>query len=237
MTTLLANLAPGAKVLLCRQAYVLLSDTAAKVSAWEAYTLTKEHAIGCTLRSNAFAADLTLPKGSRSTPADFAKTGYDIGHMAPDGDMSWDDGVERESFILTNMSPQLAGLNRGLWKLLESNVRAWAYERGDTLLVYVGPVYDTKTDKKIGAGQVDVPQGFFKIVVDTKTGEVLAFLFPQASDLGTDLTTVRVREAEVEKETGIHFPLPAGAREPAALWPVSLGQFTKAKSAACKESK
>ena len=64
VTSVLANLVPGAKVLLRREAYVLLSDTAAK-----------EHASGCTLRSNAFAADLRLPKGYRSRLADYARNG------------------------------------------------------------------------------------------------------------------------------------------------------------------
>lgn len=221
--------------LICRDAYLLLSDLHAKVPIWVAYTLTPAHSIGCIARSNAFAADQSLEQDERAVPSDYAASGYDIGHQAPDGDMSWDDQVERESFILTNMAPQLPGLNRGIWKLLESNVRAWAYERNHTLLVYVGPIYAYGTDKTIGPDKVDVPISFYKIVVDTTTNEVLAFIFPHAEGLGTDLTKMRSTVADVQKETGVTFPLPKGYSEPAALWPVTMKTFTAAKKTACSK--
>ena len=47
-------------------------------------------------------------------------TGYDKGHAAPDGDLSWSQQVEYESFLMTNMYPQHGSLNRGIWKLLET---------------------------------------------------------------------------------------------------------------------
>jgi endonuclease G len=223
--------------LICRHAYLVLSDLQAKVPVWVSYTLVPEHAIGCVERSNAFAADQSLEQDQRAAPADYAKTGYDIGHVAPDGDMSWDDTVEHESFILTNMTPQLPGLNRGIWKLLESDVRAWAYERNHTLLIYAGPIYFPETDKTIGNDHVDVPISFYKIVVDTTTNEVLAFVFPQAEGLGKDLTKMRSTVADVQKETGIAFPLPDGYTQPALLWPVSQKTFTAAKKAACGKEK
>ena len=64
------------------------------------------------------------------------------------------------------MSPQLPGLNRGIWKLLESATGAWTYSRQHTLIVYAGNIYDVAKDKKIGAGQVVVPDYLYKIVID-----------------------------------------------------------------------
>lgn len=221
--------------LICRHAYLVLSDLKEKIPVWVAYTLTPGHAIGCVERSNAFAADQSLEQDERATPADYAKSGYDIGHVAPDGDMSWDDTVEHESFILTNMTPQLPGLNRGIWKLLESDVRAWAYERNHTLLIYAGPIYIPGKDDSIGNDHVDVPISFYKIVVDTTTNEVLAFIFPQAEGLGTDLTKMRSTVSDVQKETGITFPLPAGYTEPAIMWSVTMKTFTAAKKSACSK--
>ena len=70
------------------------------------------------------------PQGGRAEPADYVGSGFDMGHIAPDGDMRWDPDVERKSSMLSNMTPQLPGLNRGLWKLLKTAVRAGADQSG-----------------------------------------------------------------------------------------------------------
>lgn len=217
----------------CRTGYFLENDTDAKIPVWVAYTLTPEHAIGCAARSNAFAPDQSLSKANRADPKDYAKSGFDIGHIAPDGDMSWDSAVERESFILTNMTPQQPHLNRGSWKLLESDVRAWAQERNHTLLIYAGPIYNIATDKKIGAGNIDVPTQFYKIVIDTNTSEVLSFIFPAAGIDNNELSGLCVSVTTVETLSGISFPLPAKYQE-SRIWPVDLNSFTKAKKEKCK---
>jgi endonuclease G len=220
-----------ADVSICRQAYILLSDTNAKIPVWVSYTLTPPHATGCVPRSNAFEPDQSLPKGSRAELSDYAKSGYDIGHQANDGDMSWDVTVEHESFILSNMAPQLPGFNRGIWKKLEDQIRGWAIDRQHTLLVYVGPVY-SEQDKTIGANKVVVAHAFYKIVVDTVTNEVMAFEFPHAPSeqpLSTFLTTVQ----KIEQDTGLIFPLPANATFSTTLWPATGKNAVKAKQGIC----
>jgi endonuclease G, mitochondrial len=220
-------------VLVCRHAYFLETDTMAKIPMWVSYTLTPDHALGCLDRSDAFTGDNTLPKGSYARPVDYEKSGYDMGHIAPDGDMRWDETVERESFLLTNMTPQLPGLNRGLWKVLETAVRAGAEQNGHILLIYAGPVYDTATDKKIGKDKIDVPTAFYKVVIDTVTGQYTAFLFPQTDDPGDDLAKVQVPLATVEQATGIKFPLSDDAKE-SGIWQFDPNQLEKDIKAKCK---
>jgi len=219
---------------ICRDAYILESDTIAKIPVWVSYVLTPSRSIGCVPRSNSFAADQSLPSNKRADPKDYAGSGYDTGHIANNGDMSWNAKVEQESFILTNMTPQTAKLNRGSWKLLESDVRAWAYERNHALLIYAGPLYHTNVDKKIGIDQVDVPYAFYKIVVDLQTHEVLPFIFPAAGIDGNDLTTVTSTVHNISDEADVNFPLPVDYKESTILWPVDLGTFEKAKKAQCK---
>jgi hypothetical protein len=77
-----------------------------------------------------------VPNGAR--PDDSAGTGYDKAHAAPDGDLSWSQQVEYESFLMTNMYPQHGSLNRGIWKLLETSVRGWAVQRNQPYTIYVG---------------------------------------------------------------------------------------------------
>ena len=134
------------------------------------------------------------------------------------------------------MSPQLPGLNRGIWKLLEGSTGAWTFSRNHTLVIYAGNIYTVGKDKVIGANKVTVPNKMFKIVIDTQTKEVYAFLFPQAENQGNDLTKVQVSVADVEAASGLVFPLPAGADKKAkpALWPVDFKAVAAAKKTLCK---
>jgi endonuclease G, mitochondrial len=220
----------------CHTGYALEHDNVAKIPAWVAYTLTPQHAIGCVPRTNAFVADAILGANG-SKPSDYAGSGYDQGHLAPDGDMSWDTQVEYESFLMSNMSPQLPNLNRGIWKALESNVRAWAYGNGHSYTIYAGNIYTVGKSKTIGADKVVVPDFLYKIVIDDNTKQVLAFTFPQVASQPIDLPAHLVSIASIEQATGITFPVPPGTdkTKPAtAVWPVDLKKTADAKKAACK---
>lgn len=222
-------------VAICRAGYVTLNDTTAKLPVWVSYTLYPEYALGCVPRSNGFAPDQSLPKGSRAELVDYARSGYDIGHVAPNADMSSFDQFEKESFLLTNMVAQLPGLNRSTWKLLETSVRGWTVQRDHPYVIYAGPIYN-QADKTIGVNNVVVPHAFFKIAIDTTTNEVAGFIFPHQAGLGNDLTKVRAPIAQIQQLTGITFAYPANAVELPLnqLWPVDFGALTKAKQAKCK---
>lgn len=219
---------------LCQQAYLVGYDAAAKLPKYVTYELLPQNALGCVARTNAFATNQFVPNGAR--PDDYAGTGYDKGHMAPDGDLSWDVQVEFESFLMTNMSPQAGSLNRGIWKLLETSVRGWTVQRNQSYTVYVGGVYGPG-DKTIGTGVV-VPHGFYKIVINNQTKEIAGWAFPHVApypNLGNDLTKFRLPIAQIEAAGGVKFAFPPGAVElqPGKEWPVDFGALTKAKRAKC----
>jgi endonuclease G len=219
---------------ICRQAYLVGYDAQAKLPKYVTYELLPQNALGCVARTNAFVADASVPGGAR--PDDYAGTGYDKGHMSPDGDLSWDVQVEFESFLMTNMSPQAGSLNRGIWKLLETSVRGWAVQRNQSYTVYVGGVYNAQ-DKKIGNGVV-VPHGFYKIVINNQTNEVAGWAFPHVApypNLGNDLTKFRLPIAQIEAAAGVKYALPATAKEltPGAEWAVDFGKLTAAKRQKC----
>lgn len=221
---------------ICRRGYFLLHDNQAKIPTWVSWMVNPGTVNGCWPRTNAFVTDQSLPAGKRAAPSDYAGSGYDQGHLANDAHQSWDQQVEYESFLMSNMSPQLPGLNRGIWKLLETATGAWVYTRQTKLIVFAGNIYDVASAKKIGANQVVVPSALFKIVVDTYTNEVLAFYFPHQENQGNDLTRVQVTVADIERATGIVFPLPPGVNKAAkyTMWPVDFKSVADAKRAACK---
>ena len=217
--------------LICRKAYILEHDNKAKIPIWVSYVLTPDHTTGCVKRSNAFSTDESLPVDQRSVPKDYAKSGYDIGHQANDGDMSWDVNVERDSFILSNMAPQLPGFNRGIWKELEDQTRAFAKNRGHNLQIYVGPIYSVKQDKTIGNGVV-VPHAFYKIITDMTTHEVIVTEFihePSKQPLSSFITSI----AQVQKDTGLVIPLPKDAKFSTTMWSSATKSVRASKGAVC----
>jgi len=230
--------APAADVL-CRAGYALDYDPVARIPIWDAHVLTPAHALGCAPRSNAFAADVSLPADERAKPSDYLRSGYDIGHMSPDADFSWSEDLERQSFILSNMAPQLPGLNRQTWKYLEDDIRAWAWgggTHGRTLWIITGPIYQAHRDgayPRLGENGPVVPDAFWKIVVDVRTGEYLVFLMPQREGLGANVAQFLIALSAVG-DRSLQIPLPKGAKQDESLWPVPAG-FAAAKKAACRQ--
>jgi endonuclease G len=219
---------------ICREGYFVGYDSSAKLPKYVTYTLLPQNALGCWPRTNAFAKDETTPNGAR--PDDYAATGFDKGHMSPDGDLSWSQQVEYESFLMTNMAPQAGSLNRGIWKLLETNIRGWAVQRNQSFTVYVGGIYGV-TNKKIGDGVV-VPHGYYKIVINNQTNEVAGWAFPHTEpypNLGNDLTKFRLGIGTIEGTAAVKFAFPKDAKElpVGAEWPIDYGALTKAKRAKC----
>ena len=219
---------------ICREAYFVAYDAPVRVPVYVAYTLLPQNALGCFPRTNAFVADQSVPNGA--TPQDYAGTGYDKGHAAPDGDLSWSQQVEYESFLMTNMYPQHGSLNRGIWKLLETSVRGWAVQRNQSYTVFIGAIYGAGNEY-IGKGVI-VPNGYYKIVVNQQTNEVAGWLFPHTKpyvNLGNDLTKFRAPVAQIQEYAGVRYALPPNARElaPGTEWTVDFGALTNAKRQKC----
>lgn len=93
---------------------------------------------------------------------DYTHSGYDRGHMAPAADMKWNETAMEESFLLSNICPQIPELNRGRWKELEEQIREWV-QRDSALLITCGPIVSTPR-KTIGRHEIVVPTRFFKVV-------------------------------------------------------------------------
>ena len=197
--------------LITREAYALLHDGDKKVPLWVSYHLTEEHLQGTIERTDDFRPDPDLPEGERAELADYKYSGYDRGHMAPAGDMKRSEKVMSESFYLSNMCPQEAGLNRGKWKTLEEKTRNYTLAKGESWII-TGPVFmdiDGDGDKdcleKIGTNKVWVPTHFYKIIV-TKNGDTkaISFLMPNETP-EEDIEYYQVTVDSIEKVTGLDF--------------------------------
>lgn len=76
--------------------------------------------------------------------------------MAPFEAMNYDKITAYESFLMSNMVPQVAGLNRGGWGRLESYTREWAIMRNE-IYVHSGVIFNNKNPSRwIGQNNVAV---------------------------------------------------------------------------------
>jgi len=94
--------------------YTFLYSEQYEQAKWVAYELTSEETRKTNERTNKFIVDTKVKTGS-ANDRDYAGSGYDKGHLAPAGDMSWSATTMSESFYYSNMSPQFPGFNRGIW--------------------------------------------------------------------------------------------------------------------------
>ena len=131
-------------------------------------------------RSDNFRADPEVRTGSASD-ADYRRSGYDRGHLAPAADMGWSSQTMSESFYYSNMSPQVPEFNRGIWKRLEEQVRNWAVEL-DTIYVVTGPVLSGNMSA-IGLNKVTVPNYYYKAVLylHDNDSRMIGFIMPNGS--------------------------------------------------------
>jgi endonuclease G len=192
--------------LLCRIGYLLAHDDEFLTPIWVIERLTREKAQARLPRKDSFRPDPDLREGKRAELADYKGSGYDRGHMAPSADFGWSAVAMGESFLLSNMTPQVGkGMNRGIWANLEMQVRDWAIKRGE-IIIYTGPVYNNdKAGKTIGRNKVGVPDHFYKIVYDPQRQEAIAFFLPNRPLRTRNLPKYIASVREIEAITGLNF--------------------------------
>lgn len=107
-----------------------------------------------------------------ATTDDYAKSGYDIGHMATAADFAYNAVAQESTFRFYNALPQLPRLNRGVWKRLESDLRDES--QNDSLFVICGGYqFDTKINNRVG-----VPKYCFKIIKSLSKKTIRCYVFP-----------------------------------------------------------
>ncbi|MEF1190237.1 DNA/RNA non-specific endonuclease, partial [Vibrio parahaemolyticus] len=173
-----------------------------KNADWVAYHITAESVNITNKRSNAFQEDTEMPDYARSTLADYKGSGYDRGHLAPSATMDFTQESMKQSFLMSNMSPQLPGFNRVGWRVLEEHVRDLANEYNE-LYVVTGPIYQGN-EGTIGNG-VAIPSAFYKVILDPSFDEAIAFIVPHRDVSSSELTNFITTIDEVERQTGLDF--------------------------------
>jgi endonuclease G len=124
-------------------------------------------------RLDNFRADTRIPPRFRAGLNPYRGSGYDRGHLAASANQDLLDIQNSETFLMSNMSPQLAAFNRGKWAELENAVRA-LNDKKEILEVFVltCPVfYFQKSVETLGSAKdkygidIPIPHAFSKSVL------------------------------------------------------------------------
>lgn len=174
-----------------------------KTPNYVVWILQGEETSGSSSRSNNFWTDDDV-MGCPSTK-DYAKSGFDRGHMCPAGEQKWSDVAMHDSFVMTNVCPQKHELNSGAWKTLEEKERLWA-RRDKALVIVAGPIYDPESYETIGESCVRVPSGFFKVLLApfARPVRAIGFVYPNMRCPG-NMSNYATTVDEIEKITGLDF--------------------------------
>jgi endonuclease G len=172
---------------------------------WCAYELTSDRLNQKWVeRTDDFRPDPKVETGS-STLEDYRRSKYDRGHIVPAADMAFAAEAMSETFLMSNISPQEAGFNKGVWRELEELTRDWA-KRFKHLYVVTGPVLSQPIKFWIGENQVAVAPSFYKVLLDFSEPELKAIGFIVPNETSTlPMSTFAVSVDEVEALTGINF--------------------------------
>jgi len=172
---------------------------------WCAYELTADRLnTEWVERSDNFRPDPKVETGS-STLEDYRRSKYDRGHIVPAADMAFSQEAMSETFLMSNISPQESGFNKGVWRELEELTRDWA-KRFKHLYVVTGPVLSQPIKFWIGESQVAVAPSFYKVLLDLNEPEVKAIGFIVPNETSTErIEAFAVSVDQVEQLTGINF--------------------------------
>jgi endonuclease G len=190
-------------VVLTNTGYVAGFDEHYKEPAWVCYRLFAASNHQATPRPQGFSVDRRTY--ARVAQSDYARSGYDRGHLAPNHAIAlcYGPAAQLETFLMSNIIPQRPNLNRKIWQRLERlELDHYAAAFGQVWVI-VGPAF---SKARLPSG-VAVPSACFKILVVDHAGtpQVLALLIPQnvggAESPDQFITSIDA----VERATGLDF--------------------------------
>jgi DNA/RNA endonuclease G (NUC1) len=214
-------------LLITRNQYTLSYNESHGTPNWVAYELDSRQIVPGQDRCNCFSADPSLPADKQILTSDYTNGGYDRGHMARSFDRTAANLDNASTFYLTNIVPQRADLNQGVWAKFENDLGDSARIGGRAVYIVTGPLYSRSHELTFikNEGKVAIPDSTWKIaLIGPRSGgnpfaradvqswddlaglTILAVNMPNVAGVRNDpwtkyLTTV----AKIEQATGYNF--------------------------------
>jgi endonuclease G len=181
-------------------------DDSIPSARWSSYRVFKYQDVHLP-RPSSFYVDMRT--SAKVSTEEYVRSGYDRGHLTPNYAISVCYGAEaqKETFLLSNIVPQLHALNAGLWKDIEQRIVKRYVERYGEVWVQVGPVYGTNPKM---VGRLPVPEEFWMVISEydheRKGIRAIAYLVPHEEKWrDPELTRYVVSIRQIEKLTGLNF--------------------------------
>ena len=138
--------------------------------------------------------------------------GWARGHQIPSYDRQDNEGANKATYYVTNITPQQYDFNGGIWAKLEGKVRDFA-DNSDTLYVCTGCDLNNSpgwTSSKSGVS-ARVPSAYYKALLRKKGNDysAVAYYLPHsysiASEKASDLAKYLISISALEQKTGVDF--------------------------------
>eukprot|EP00095_Tigriopus_kingsejongensis_P002103 maker-scaffold244_size240795-snap-gene-1.43 protein:Tk02103 transcript:maker-scaffold244_size240795-snap-gene-1.43-mRNA-1 annotation:"hypothetical protein AaeL_AAEL002064" len=212
---------PGLDNVRSHRDYVVSYDRRTRVAHWVFEHLTRDSVKRndqVDRQKSDFKEDRSIHPFFRSVNQDYKYSGFDRGHMAAAGNHRLSQDICNETFLLSNMAPQVGvGFNRDKWEHLERYVRKLT-KLYRNVYVCTGPLYLPRREpdgknyvryQVIGANNVAVPTHFFKVIVgetESRDLELEAYVLPnEAIPEDVPLASFQVPPDSVERAAGLLF--------------------------------
>lgn len=185
---------------------------------WASWDLTTND-IGGSGRNSTFYTDTNLPPNFTNilSTADYNGVGtnnFNRGHLCPSADRTDTTNDNKLVFFMSNIMPQSALNNQGVWGNLEDYCRS-IVSSNELLIICGGSGFGTNT---IPSGKAYIPSNVWKIVVCvplgngttlsriTATNRVIAVSIPNVTNgLSSDWHTYVTSPRKIEQDTGFTF--------------------------------
>lgn len=181
---------------LCKHRFAVGFSEERKVPLWTAHVLKASQIENKSseFARTPFKQDPTIDALKQAQLTEYVETGYDRGHMVPFDDVNDEAASAAESMFLTNIVPQAAKNNRGVWKSLETKIRMLASSKKHAYIVT--GVFFSNYPKKLLRG-TNVPDSMWKMVFVPETREILVVVIPNknsSSDSQPEEFILKTRE-------------------------------------------
>jgi len=205
------------KYLIQKRQYALSYNDNTRQPNWVSWSYTAEDT-GSQARTDAWAVEELLPSGFLKIGTSTFGTPWDRGHMCPSADRTTNFEDNKQTFRMSNIIPQHANNNQGLWATFEAYTRSLA-SGGNEVLIITGPA--DFSGSTIANG-MQIPGSVWKIAVVlptdsssvpanqrlTSSSRVIAILTPNiatADGLINDWKSYRTSVEQIEQLTGFTF--------------------------------
>ena len=162
--------------------------------------------------SDPFQPDPDLPIGQRTELDEYKGSGYQRGHICASGDRLNSMEANEQTFYLSNIMPQSANLNNGIWLDMENKIRNLGQDDNFRNVMYVvkgGTIDDNNIRTYTPSGMV-VPKYFFMAALcEDNNGKYKAMAFlvehTDKNEKGKPLKNYVKNVRQLEQLTGIDF--------------------------------